>query len=146
MTIVVLPNAQVRSAQVPNSGSLIAIVDDDESVRDAIKRFMRAMGFAVEVFSSAEDFLRSADVSRAACLVADVNMPNMSGLDLHQNLILQGNAIPTVLITAYPSDNDHARAIQAGVVCYLTKPFEEDDLLSCIRDALHGGKAHGSTP
>ena len=90
--------------------------------------------------------MRSADVSRAACLVADVNMPNMSGLDLHQNLLLQGNAIPTVLITAYPNDNDHARASQAGVVCYLTKPFEEDDLLSCIRDALHGGKAHGSTP
>jgi FixJ family two-component response regulator len=145
MTIVVLPNAQVRSAQVPNSGSLIAIVDDDESVRNAIKGFVRAMGFAVEVFSSAEDFLRSADVSRAACLVADVNMPNMSGLDLHQNLLLQGNAIPTVLITAYPSDNDHDRAIQAGVLCYLTKPFEEDDLLSCIRDALDGGKAHGST-
>jgi len=107
---------------------------------------MRSVGFAAEVFSSAEDFLRSANVSRAACLVADVNMPNMSGLDLHQTLLLQGNAVPTILITAYPSDNDHARAIQAGVLCYLTKPFDEDDLLSCIRDALHGGKAQGNTP
>ena len=106
---------------------------------------MRSMGFAAEVFSSANEFLQSGDMGRAACLVADVNMPNMSGIDLHQSLLLQGHAIPTILITAYPSDNDRARALQAGVLCYLAKPFDEDDLLSCISIALHGGKGRGST-
>ena len=134
-----------RPIQVPNKGPLIAIVDDDESVRNAIQGLMRSVGFTAAVFSSAEDFLRSADVNRAACLVADVHMPNMSGLDLHQNLLRQGNAIPTILITAYPSDRDHARAVEAGVRCYLAKPFEEHDLLNCIRDALQAGEAHGGT-
>ena len=132
-------------SEVPNKGNLIAIVDDDESVRDAIKGLLRSVGFDAETFSSAEEFLGSANMSRVACLVADVNMPNMSGLDLHQKLSLQGQATPTILITAYPNDNDQARAIQTGVRCYLTKPFDEDDLLNCIRDALHGGRAHGST-
>ena len=144
MTILVPPNARVP-IQVPKTGPLIAIVDDDESVRNAIKGLMRSMGFAAEVFSSASEFLQSADMGRAACLVADVNMPNMSGIDLHQNLLVQGNAIPTILITAYPSDNDRARALQAGVLCYLAKPFDEHDLLSCIDNALHGEKGRGST-
>jgi len=130
--------------QVPNKGPLIAIVDDDESVRNAIKGLMRSVGFSAEVFSSANEFLQSADLGRAACLVADVHMPNMSGIDLHQNLLVQGNTIPTILITAYPSDNDRARALQAGVLCYLAKPFVEQDLLNCIDDALQIGKAHGS--
>ena len=120
-------------------------MDDDESVRNAIKGLMRSVGFAAEVFSSANEFLQSADLGRAACLVADVHMPSMSGIDLHQNLLVQGNTIPTILITAYPSDNDRARALQAGVLCYLAKPFEEQDLLNCIHDALQIGKAHGST-
>jgi FixJ family two-component response regulator len=130
---------------VPNTGNLIAIVDDDESVRDAIRGLLRSMGFIAAAFSSAEEFLGSANMSRVACLVADVNMPNMSGLDLHQKLLLQGQVIPTILITAYPNDNDQARAIQAGVLSYLTKPFDEDELLNSIRDALHGGRSHAST-
>jgi len=92
---------------------------------------MRSVGFAAEVFSSAEEFLRSAELSRTGFLIADVNMPNMSGIRLHENL-----AIPTVLITAYPSDHDRTRALQAGVLSYLTKPFDEHDLLSAIRSVL----------
>jgi FixJ family two-component response regulator len=107
---------------------------------------MRSVGFTVEVFSSAEEFLRSAEMSRTGFLIADVNIPNMSGLRLVENLLLQGKAIPTVLITAYPSDNDRARALQSGVISYLTKPFDEHDLLSAIRTALGGGDAHGSVP
>ena len=95
---------------------------------------MRSVGFAVEVFASAEEFLRSAELSRTGFLIVDVNMPNMSGLRLHENLLLQGKVIPTVLITAYPSDNDRARALQSGVISYLTKPFDEHDLLSSIRE------------
>jgi FixJ family two-component response regulator len=132
-------------SEVPNAGNLVAIVDDDQAVRDAIRGLLRSVGFAAQAFSSAQEFLSSANISRVACLVADVNMPNMSGPDLHQKLLIQGQAIPTILITAYPNDNDQARAIQTGVLCYLTKPFDEDDLLNCIRDALHGGKGRGST-
>lgn len=107
---------------------------------------MRSVGFAAEVFSSAEEFLRSAELSQTAFLIADVNMPNMSGLRLHENLQLQGKTIPTVLITAYPSDHDRARALQAGVISYLTKPFDEHDLLSSIKSVLDQGNAHGSPP
>ena len=97
---------------------------------------MRAHGFDAEAFSSAEEFLRSAELSRTGFLVADVNMPNMSGVRLYENLLLQGKAIPTVLITAYPSDHDRARALRAGVISYLTKPFDEHDLLASIRRVL----------
>jgi FixJ family two-component response regulator len=130
---------------VQKNRSLVAIVDDDESVRDAIKRLMRSMGLAAEVFASAEEFLRSPDLNRTGCLVVDFNMPSMSGLDLHQSLLVQRKEIPTVLITAYPSDDVRARALQAGVIGYLTKPFSDHDLLSHVRTALDRGNGHGST-
>jgi FixJ family two-component response regulator len=135
-----------RAAQVPNTGRLIAIVDDDEAVRNAIKGLMRSVGFTAEVFPSAEDFLSGADVSSVGCLIADVNMPAMSGLDLHQRLSLSGKAFPTVLITAYPSDNIRDRAAQSGVLCYLIKPFDEQDLLNCIVRAFGGGETRDETP
>jgi FixJ family two-component response regulator len=119
-----------------NEPRLIAIVDDDESVREATKGLMRSMGLAVEAFSSGEDFLRSSHVGSTACLVADVNMPGMSGLDLHQRVTALPGGIPTILITAYPNDSIRERALSAGILCYLVKPFSEDDLLNCIRSAL----------
>ncbi len=97
------------------------------------------MGLAAEVFASAEEFLRSPDLNRTGCLVVDFNMPSMSGLDLHQSLLVQRKEIPTVLITAYPSDDVRARALQAGVIGYLTKPFSEYELLSHVRTALDSG-------
>ena len=97
---------------------------------------MRSMGFSAEAFGSAEDFLDSAHLSRTDCLVADVNMPGMSGLDLHQRLAATGRAIPTILITAYPNERVRALALNAGVLCYLAKPFAEGDLLGCLRTAL----------
>ena len=97
---------------------------------------MRSTGLAARAFSSGEEFLRSPELSRIGCLVVDFDMPRMTGLELHCNLSRLGKAIPTVLITAYPSDDIRARAIQAGVVCYLPKPFNEGDLLTCIRNAL----------
>jgi FixJ family two-component response regulator len=115
---------------------LIAIVDDDESVREATKGLMRSMGLAVEAFPSGEDFLRSSHLSQTACLVADVNMPGMSGLDLHQRVAALPKGIPTILITAYPSDSIRERALSAGILGYLVKPFSEDELLNCIRSAL----------
>jgi FixJ family two-component response regulator len=120
---------------------LITIVDDDEDVREAIRELMRAMGFAAEAFSSAEEFLQSGHVSRTACLIADVNMPGMSGLDLYYRLTELGNVVPTILITAYPADAVRSLALAAGVIKYLTKPFAEADLVDGVRIAL----AKGST-
>jgi len=79
-------------------------------------------------------------VSRTGCLVVDFDMPKMSGLDLHSNLSRLGKKIPTVLITAYPSDDIRARALRAGIICYIPKPFDESDLLSCIQSALDRAK------
>ena len=121
---------------VPNRRALIAIVDDDEDVREAIRELMRAIGFTAEVFSSADSFLRSPHVSRTACLIADVNMPGMSGLDLCKRLSELGIVMPTILITAYPTEQTRSLARAAGVIKYLTKPFDEADLIDGVRIAL----------
>ncbi len=115
---------------------LIAIVDDDELVREATKGLMRSMGLAAEAFQSGEEFLRSPHLKLTACLVTDVNMPGMSGLDLHRQVSALSESIPTILITAYPNETVRARALAAGVICYLVKPFSEDELLECVRCAL----------
>ena len=107
---------------------------------------MRSIGLAAQAFSSGEEFLRSPELSRTGCLVVDFDMPRMSGIDLHNNLSRLGNEIPTVLITAYPSDDIRDRALQAGVICYLTKPFDENDLLSCIQAALDRAKGDRGEP
>jgi FixJ family two-component response regulator len=121
---------------VPNSGPIVAIVDDDEAVGNAIEVLMRSIGLVAQAFSSGEEFLRSPELSRTGCLVVDFDMPKMSGLDLHNNLSRLGKEIPTILITAYPSDDVRARALQAGVIGYLTKPFSDHELLSYVRTAL----------
>jgi FixJ family two-component response regulator len=118
---------------------MIAIVDDDESVREATMSLMRAAGYAPKAFSCADEFLNSEQARRTDCLIADVQMPGMSGLELHGRLIRSGSAIPTVLITAHPDEKARDRALKAGVICYLTKPFNEDELLDCIQAALDPG-------
>jgi FixJ family two-component response regulator len=115
---------------------VITIVDDDESVREALLSLMRALGFASEAYPCAEDFLKSGRIRRTSCLIADIRMPGMSGLQLHRRLVASGNPVPTVLITAHPDEGIRAQAFQAGIICYLTKPFDEDDLLGCIHAAL----------
>ena len=102
---------------------------------------MRSVGFAAEAFSSAEEFLQSPELSRTGFLIADVHMPNMSGLELHETLLQEGKAIPTILITAYLSNGTRARALQAGVIAYLTKPIDEHHLLSAICRVLNKGSA-----
>lgn len=115
---------------------LISIVDDDQPVRDSIRRLMRSLGHTADVFPSALDFLASPRLIETACLIADVNMPAMSGSQLFRHLIQIGHPIPTVLITAYPNDGDRARALSDGVVCYLRKPIDENNLTQCVRAAL----------
>ena len=119
------------------SRPLVAIVDDDQSIRDATSNLLQSAGFLTATFADAESFLTSSE-PRAACLVADMRMPGMSGLQLHQHLIASGASIPTVLITAYPSDATRLRAREAGIDCCLAKPFAPDELLECVRGALAG--------
>jgi FixJ family two-component response regulator len=116
-----------------SKSALISIVDDDESVREATQGLMKSLGFSAETFACAEDFLNSDRLQRTTCLIADVQMPGMSGLDLYRQLLAAGKPIPTILITAYPDNNVRARALKAGLIGYLTKPFSEDDLLNSIR-------------
>ena len=106
-------------------------------MRDAIKGLIRSLGYDAETFSSADDFLTFPHFSRTGCLVTDIHMPGMSGLDLHRRLVALGRSVPTVLITAYPDENvGDAPALGADIVGCLTKPFGEQDLLDCIRSAL----------
>ncbi len=115
---------------------LIAIVDDDTSARQAAMGLVSALGFTAMSFQSAADFLESAHVSQTACLIADMRMPGTTGLELHTHLITMGTPIPTILVTAYPDHAMRARALKAGVRCFLTKPLEPEALLACIHSAL----------
>ena len=114
---------------------LISVVDDDQSMREALRGLMKSLGYRAEVFASAEEFLSSCQVPRTSCLIADVQMPGMTGLELHRHVATSGKTIPTILITAYPDDRMRERALEDGVVGYLSKPFNENDLLAFIRSS-----------
>jgi FixJ family two-component response regulator len=116
--------------------TVISIVDDDESARNALTNLMRSLDFSATAFASGESFLRSNRLRSTACLIADVKMPGMTGLELHSRLVASARSIPTILITAYYYERVRAQALNAGVVCYLTKPFNESELLACIDSAL----------
>jgi FixJ family two-component response regulator len=120
---------------------LVAIVDDDRSIRVATRNLLQAAGFATATFGDPRRFLRSPRARRAACLLADMRMPAMTGLQMYLELVAAGERIPTVLITAYPEDFVRARAREAGIVCCLSKPFAPDELLDCVREALGRGDA-----
>ena len=116
--------------------ALISIIDDDESVREALEDLIASVGFRVHAFSSAMDFLAFADLHDTSCVIADVNMPRMSGVELFRRLTELGHAIPTILITAYPNEGSRARALADGVVCHLIKPFDDEALIGCVCSAL----------
>ena len=114
----------------------VAIVDDDGSVRDTTKDLLDSAGLSAATFSSAESFLHSKETFAIRCLIADMRMPGMTGLELHGRLAAAGTPIPTVLITAYPDEGERAHALKAGVICFLAKPFSADELLACVETAL----------
>jgi FixJ family two-component response regulator len=120
---------------------LVSVVEDDRFFRESMGRLMRSLGYAVQSFPSAADFLASPCLAETACLIADVHMPEMTGIELHRHLIAAGRAIPTILVTAYPNDDDRTRALNDGVVCYLRKPVDEQHLLPCLDAALSSGEA-----
>ena len=116
--------------------TLISIVDDDQPFRESMRKLVMLLGYVVEEFSSATDFLESRSLLETACLVADVHMPEMTGVELHGRLISLGYAIPTILVTAYPDDAVRDQVLKDGVVCYLGKPVDDEDLDRCLRSVL----------
>jgi FixJ family two-component response regulator len=114
----------------------IAVIDDDDSVREATTGLLRSLGFIAKGFASANEFLDSNRALITSCIIADVQMPEISGLALYGQLIAAGHPIPTILITAYPNDAIRERALNAGVVAYLVKPFSENELLDSIEIAM----------
>ena|SRR5580698_4086626 len=118
---------------------LISIIDDDESIREGVAGLMRWLGLRVNTFSSAVEFLGSSALLDGSCIIADVQMPYMTGIELHGQLRKLGYNIPTILITAYPDEQSRARAFADGVTCYLSKPFDANALIECVRSALETG-------
>ena len=117
--------------------SLISVIDDDASVRAATNNLLGSHGYLVHTFASAEDFLRSVDPDDASCVVADVQMPGMSGLDLLTHVRIRGNGVPFIFITAFPDESVRARALKVGAICFLAKPFAGPVLIACIENALN---------
>jgi FixJ family two-component response regulator len=115
---------------------MISIVDDDESVREATKALVRSLGYTAATFASAEEFLGSDRLHDTACVIADVQMPGLSGIDLQERLVAQGLALPVILITAFADERTRRRAIDAGALDYLSKPFSDEQLVSCLDLAL----------
>ena len=119
---------------------LVAIVDDDESIRDTTKDLLESAGLAAVTFASASLLLKCRRIKSISCLIADMRMPEMTGLELQQQLVGSSQVIPTILMTAYPDERVREQAIKSNVVCYLVKPFAADDLLACIRCAILRGR------
>ncbi|MGY2901944.1 response regulator transcription factor [Bradyrhizobium sp. URHC0002] len=117
---------------------VISVIDDDGSVRGATHNLVRSLGYAVHTFASAEEFLRSSHLCDTACVITDIRMPNMSGLELQAQLLARGHRLPFIFITAFSVESDRARALRAGAVGYLTKPFDGEVLIACLDAALAG--------
>src|ERR1700730_778865 len=115
---------------------MISIVDDDESVREATKSLVRFLGYGVATFASAEDFLQSNQINDTECVISDVQMPGLSGVELQSQLIAGGNRTPIIFITASLEERTRARALTAGGVGVLSKPFNEERLIEYIHTAL----------
>jgi len=119
--------------------TLISIIDDDQLYRESIRKLIMLLGYTVEAFPSAADFLASRHLPETACLIADVHMPGMTGVELHRHLVDAGYAIPTILVTAYPDEVVRDRVLREGVFCYLSKPVDDHHLERCLRSALQPG-------
>lgn len=119
---------------------MIAIVDDDESVREATKHLIRSLGHAAVTFASAEEYLRSDCIGGTSCLITDLRMPGMSGMDLQERLIADGHDIPIIFMTAFFSEHIRNRTLKAGAFGFLIKPFGDECLIRCLDKALKRGE------
>ena len=114
---------------------MISIVDDDRSVREAANSLIRSLGYATATFASGEEFLESGCLSETECLITDVRMPGMSGVDLQSRLIANGNRMPVIFVTADPDESTRERALGAGALGFLIKPICEESLIACLERA-----------
>jgi FixJ family two-component response regulator len=118
--------------------ALISIVDDDRIVREAVGDLVESFGYEVASFESAEDFLKSGRLAETSCLITDLQMPGLDGLELQSRLIAEGHRMPVIFITAFPEEKSRKRAKLAGAVGFLSKPFIEESLINCLESALNG--------
>jgi FixJ family two-component response regulator len=118
--------------------SIISVIDDDEAVREAAGDLIRSLGYTVATFASATEYLYSGRVPDTACIIADVQMPGMSGIELQQRLIADGHRIPVIFMTAFPKERMSADLLSAGAFGYLRKPFSDNCLITCLDKALAG--------
>jgi FixJ family two-component response regulator len=128
-----------RNAQVEHT-PLISVVDDDEPIREAINELISSLGYRSVKFASAEEFLSSDRLSDTSCVITDVRMPGLSGIDLQSHLIAQGHTMPIIFITAHADEMTRSRALSAGAIGFLGKPFNEGCLIKCLDTALSGFK------
>jgi FixJ family two-component response regulator len=124
---------------------MISIVDDDEAVREATKGLVRSLGYSASTFSSAGEFLASKRVHDTSCLITDLHMPGLSGVDLQRRLIADGHRMPIIFMTAFPEESIQAEAMKAGAICYMTKPYSDDHLIGCLERALNAKENAGPT-
>src|SRR5262249_12664627 len=127
-----MPGFAGGSAMAP----VISVVDDDTSFRRATARLIHSLGHAVASFGSAEEFLQSGRIDETACLVSDVKMPGMDGIELQSRLRQQGCRLPVIFITAHPDTKARSRALAWGASAFLSKPFHADELIACLDRAL----------
>jgi FixJ family two-component response regulator len=120
----------------PQKRPMISIVDDDAAVREATHDLVRSLGYSAATFASAEDFLESEKLDTTDCVIADVQMPGLSGIDLQQRLLADGRNLPIIFITAFPDERTRKRALGAGAIGFLSKPCREELLIGCLKKAL----------
>ncbi len=114
----------------------VAIVDDDALVRGSVATLVRSLGLSAQAFPSAEDYLQASEAESFACLIADVQMPGISGLQLQQILAAKGSGPPVIMMTAYADDRTRTQALESGAVCFLEKPLDGDALIGCLESLL----------
>jgi FixJ family two-component response regulator len=123
---------------------VISIIDDDASVRVATNRLVRSLGYIARTFASAEEFLASSQANDTSCMIADVQMPGMSGIELQSHLLAQGCRVPIIFITAFPEESARTKALNAGAVCFLTKPFDGPTLVRHLDAVLQGHRGEAN--
>jgi FixJ family two-component response regulator len=122
---------------------VISIIDDDASVRVATDRLVRSLGYIAHTFASAEEFLVSSQANDTSCMITDGQMPGMSGIELQSHLLAQGRRVPIIVITAFPEESARTKALDAGAVCFLTKPFDAPTLIRHLDTVLKRPRAEG---
>jgi FixJ family two-component response regulator len=124
--------ADVEMSEAP----LFSIVDDDASARDGIRELVESLGYNAVTFNSAEYFLQSSVIAETTCLITDLQMPGLNGLELQEALQSRGYSVPVIVITAYPNEQHRTRALDNGAIGFLSKPFDEETLIKCLTAAI----------